>query len=249
MAFEMVPVPPRTPRRRHGGLEHIGLEPLVEEAGRAHRHQLQLVVLVLPGELPEAAQQEQQLLQAPRVERHRIGRRQAENRPYEAPHLHHRPAVFVVGFGVQARVARDLAVGLGVIVGPPEVVALRHRRERAVERQDLEPVAREIELADDLRPEQRDDVRAHREVKALEHFLGDGRAADDVAAFEHQDPAAGAGEVGGCGEAVVPRADDGDVVLHAECIVTSWLRASGFRKYAGELGVRRSSVAPLAVKS
>ena len=39
-----------------------------------------------------------------------------------------------------------------MIVHAPQVVAVRHRREGAVERQDLQAVSRQIELADDFRP-------------------------------------------------------------------------------------------------
>ena len=48
-------------RGRHGGLEHVGLEPLVEKVDRAHGHQLHLVVLVLAAEVLEAAAEEEQL--------------------------------------------------------------------------------------------------------------------------------------------------------------------------------------------
>ena len=89
-----------------------------------------------------------------------------EDRLHEAPHLDHRLAVFLVGLGVELRMARDFAPRLRVIVHAPEVVAARHRRERAVERQDLEAVPRQVELADDLRPQQRHDVGADRELEA-----------------------------------------------------------------------------------
>ena len=87
-----------------------------------------------------------------------------EDRLDEPRHLDHRLAVLVVGLGVEPRVARDLALCLRVIVDAPQVIAVRHRREGAVERQDLEAVARQIEIADDLRPQQRHDVRADREA-------------------------------------------------------------------------------------
>ena len=59
---------------------------------------------------------------------------------------------FIVSLGVAHGVARDL-----VMIGPlREVVArsvtLGERRKRALERQDVQPVARELELPDDLRP-------------------------------------------------------------------------------------------------
>ena len=73
---------------------------------------------------------------------------------------------------------------------------------------------RQVELADDLRPQQRHDVRADREVEAGKHFFGDGGAAEHVPPLEHEHLAAGAREVGGRGQAVVAAADDDRVVAH-----------------------------------
>ncbi len=156
---------------------------------------------------------EQQVHQAAGIERRRIGRRHVEDRLDEAAHVDHRLAVFVVGLGVDLRVARDLAAGLGVVVDAPQVVAVRHRREGAVERQDLEAVPRQVELADDLRPQQRHDVRADRELEAGKDLFGHGGAAEDVPALEHQHLAARAREIGGVHQAVVPAADDDHVVV------------------------------------
>ena len=166
---------------------------------------------------------DEQIHQPARIERGRIGRRHVEDRLDEPAHLDHRLAVLVVGLGVDLRVPRDLAPGLGVIVDAPQVVAVRHRRERAVERQDLEAVPRQVELADDLGPQQRDDVRADRELEAREDLFGDRRAADHVPPLEHQHLAPGPRQVGGVDEPVVAAADDDDVVgrhgrmLNAEC--------------------------------
>ena len=120
-----------------------------------------------------------------------------EDRLDEPRHLDHRLAVLVVGLGVDARVPRDLAARLRVVVDAPQVVAVRHRRERAVERQDLEAVPRQVELADDLGPQQRDDVGADGELEAGEDLLGDRRAAEHVAALEHEHLPPGARQVGG----------------------------------------------------
>ena len=87
-------------------------------------------------------------------------RRHAQDPFHEPAHLDHRAAVLVVALGVPARVPGDLAVRRRVVVRPPERVAVRHRRESAVERQDLESVPRQFELANDLGPEQRHDVGA-----------------------------------------------------------------------------------------
>ena len=60
----------------------------------------------------------------------------------------------------------DFPAGLRVIVHAPEVVAVRHRRERAVERQDLQAVPWQIELANDLGPQQRHHIGADRVLEA-----------------------------------------------------------------------------------
>ena len=214
---------PDDARRRHRGLEHVGLEPLIEKVHGAHRHELDLVVLIAARQTTKALQQEEQLLESSRIERGRIRRQHAEDRSNEATHLDHRLPVFVVGLGVETRVPRDLATRLRVVVHAPQVVTVRHRRERAVEREDLEPVRRQIELANDLGTKQRDDVRADGEVKALEDLLSDRGAAEDVAAFEDQHLASGSGQVGGGGQAVVPAADDDGVVSHPAAILGQML--------------------------
>jgi len=60
----------------------------------------------------EAASDEEELHQFARVERVGVGRHHAENRLHEAAHGLHSFAEFVVGFGVDAGVAGDLAVSL-----------------------------------------------------------------------------------------------------------------------------------------
>ena len=70
----------------------------------------------------------------------------------------------------------------------------------------------ELELADDLGAEQRDHVGELAEAEPREDLLGDRRAAQHVPAFEHQDLAAGPGQVRGGREAVVPAPDDDRVV-------------------------------------
>ena len=73
-------------------------------------------------------------------------------------------------------------------------------------------MARQVELADDLRPQQRHDVRADRELEAGEDLLGDRGAAEHVPALEHEHLAARARQVGGAGQPVVAAADDDRVV-------------------------------------
>src|SRR6185437_24370 len=107
------------------------------------------------------------------MERSGIRRHHAEKRLDEAAHLQHLLAEFVVGFGVTAGMADEFAAGLRVIVYAPEMVAVGHRSERAVEREDFEAVAREIEVANDFGAQKRDDVRANGEFEAGDDFFGD----------------------------------------------------------------------------
>ena len=74
------------------------------------------------------------------------------------------------------------------------------------------PCFGELELADDLGPQQAHDVARDAEPEAREDLLGDRGAAEDVALLEDERAQAGPGEVGGADEAVVAAADDHRVV-------------------------------------
>ena len=124
-----------------------------------------------------------------------------------------------VGVGVARRVAAQLAARL-VGIGPgAEVVAVVERRDGALERQDLEPVPRQVEVADDLGPQQAHDVGEHRELEAREDLLGHRGAADQRAPLEHQRLAARARQVGRGDQAVVAAADDDRVVAARSCLL------------------------------
>jgi hypothetical protein len=68
-------------------------------------------------------------------------------------HLDHGFAILVVCFSVESRMARDLAPRASVIVYAPQIVAVGHGREGAVEWKYFQPVPRQIEFANDFRPE------------------------------------------------------------------------------------------------
>jgi hypothetical protein len=74
----------------------------------------------------------------------------------------------------------------------------------------------EVQFADDLRAEQRHDVRADRDLVAGEDLLGHRGAAQDVAPLENEDAASCARQIGRVDEPVVPAADYDRVVLHYE---------------------------------
>jgi hypothetical protein len=98
-----------------------------------------------------------------------------------------------------------------VVVHPPEVVVVEGR-DRPVQGQDLEAVLRELELADDLRTEQRDDVREDAEAVPGHDLLGDRGTTQHVPALEDDDLLAGLRQVRRRYEAVVASADHDRVV-------------------------------------
>ena len=200
-------------RGRHRRLEHIGLKPLIEKVGGAHGHELDLVVLVAARHALETASDEEQLHQFSGIERHRVGRDHAEDGLHEAAHCLHGLAKFVVGFGVNAGVAGNFAMRLAVIVHAPQIVAAGHGSEGAVERQNLEAVAGKFEVANDFGPQQRDYVRANGKLEPGKNFVGASRAAEDVAAFEHQHFLSRFRQIGGVDEAVVASSNHDHVVL------------------------------------
>src|SRR5580700_513498 len=108
---------------------------------------------------------------------------------------------------------RDLAMRFAMVVHPPQVVAVRHRRERAVERQDFKSMSRKIQVANDLRSQQGDYVRAHRELEAGKNFFGTGRSAEHITAFEDENLLARASQIGGIDQTVVAAANHNHIVF------------------------------------
>ena len=69
----------------------------------------------------------------------RLDREQIAHRERQVVHVQ---AEALVALGVDRGVALELEPGVGGVVPAHQVVAVAHRRERAVERQQLEAVAR-----------------------------------------------------------------------------------------------------------
>jgi hypothetical protein len=84
----------------------------------------------------------------------------------------------------------------------------------AVARNDLETVVEQTELAGYFGGKGVQLVGPGREAKAGPEFLGQGGAAQEIAALKHAYGQAGAGEIGGCDEAIVASSDDGDIEFH-----------------------------------
>ena len=78
---------------------------------------------------------------------------------------------------------------------------------------------RKLEVADDLRPQQRHDVAEHGEPEAREQLLGHGGAAQDVALLEDERLHAGPREVRRAHEPVVATTDDDRVVALAHVLL------------------------------
>ena len=72
-------------------------------------------------------------------------------------------------------------------------------------------MARQAQLPDDFRAQQRDGVGADGILEAREDLFGHGGPAEHVAALDDRDRQPGLGQVGGTDEAVVATADDDDV--------------------------------------
>ena len=70
----------------------------------------------------------------------------------------------------------------------------------------------QLEVADDLGPQQADDVREDRESEAREELLGHGRATEHRALLEDEGLQTGPRQIGRADEAVVSATDDDRVV-------------------------------------
>ena len=121
---------------------------------------------------------------------------------------------FEVGVGIRAGDAGYFLGDLGVLVPDSHgssvgegVDALR------VDWEDFEAVGFEVEVLHNLALEEEGGVGVAGKAVAGEYLVGEGCAAEDVAAFQGEDSEAGLGQVGGGGEPVVARADDDYVIV------------------------------------
>ncbi len=185
-----------------------------------HRHQLDEHGLLALRQLREAPRKARQGHQRPRVVVGGVRGHDAQDRLDEPGHLHHELAVFLVGLGVGLGPAAQLADRAAVVVDAPQVVATARlgslaraqRREGAVQRQDVQAVLGQVEIADDLGSQQADHVAGDREAEARHDLLGDGGATQHVPALEHQGLHPGPRQVRGGDEPVVASTDDHRVV-------------------------------------
>ena len=200
-------------RRREVALEDVALEVVVEEVGGAAGEQPDQVVHDLRLDAAQVRGQLGQVVEVLGRLAEDVRRRLVEQRLDHLADPLHVVLVAVHRVGVVRRVPHDLLDVLVAVLAEQQVVAVLHRRERRRHQDRHEAVLDELELLDDVGPQQAQRVRERREVEARDELLGDRRAADEVAPLEDQRLQAGLGEVGAVDQAVVAAADDDRVVV------------------------------------
>ena len=104
---------------------------------------------------------------------------------------------------------------LAMIIYAPQIITARHGRERAIKRKNFQTMARKIEVANDLRPQQRNHVRANGKLESRQNFLGDRRTTEHMPALEHEHFLPCARKIRGMREPVVPSADHDCIVRNS----------------------------------
>src|SRR3989454_723063 len=114
--------------------------------------------------------------------------------------------------GVFLREAREfLVVPCGVVPQEDRITVRKREEELRVEGMDLVAEAREVEVPDDLRPQQARGIREPRELDSGEDLLRNAGPSHDRSPFENEDFQAGLRQVRRGDEAVVAPADDDGV--------------------------------------
>ena len=199
-----------------GAFERVRLEPLFEQVRRRLRDQLGNGVQFLFGQSRRVMTELEQPHQVTRMQRRGVGRHQADERLDGFGGARHDAGILVVGFGVFGRVTVQLAARQIVVVPQAEIIAVIHWREGGWQRQDLQPVFWQFQLADNLRPQQADHVRELGELETGEDLLGHRRAADDLASLQNDNFLARARQVSGSDQSIVAAADH-DCIIFIGC--------------------------------
>ena len=222
-------------------LDDLAFEVLVQHVGAAHRPEAQRVVHARLAELAEVLARGTAAPDVTRLERGRVRRLAQQQRLDEAAVPQHVAHVAVVGLGIAARMARDLAAQGVVVVVERQVLAVAHHGAAALVGDDLQPVTRQFEAADDLGAQQAAHVRAVRVREVLVQAAADGRAADVGIALEHQHLEAGARQVARRHQPVVAGAHhDGVVLLAAHGSLSPRSSQAGTRRVLGSASRVRS---------
>ena len=200
-------------RHRQQPAQRIALEVPVEQVGDAPRQQPGQINGAPGIDLAQMPQQQplpQQVLRPPRAEPRRD---LAEHGREHTGHPGHVLLVPLIVCRVPLRELRDLREPLGRLVRQRQVPAVSPRREIRPLRIDVIPVPNQVQLAHQIRGQQRHHVRQrrHRVVRS-ERMLADRGPAHNLPPLAHQRAESGSGQVSRRHEAVVPPADDHDVI-------------------------------------
>ena len=199
-------------RRGEVALQQLGIEVVVEEVGGAAGQEPDRVVQHALVELAEARPDPGEGEELLGVVAEDVGRDHVEQRLDGLADHVDVVAVLVVRVGVVLGVPRDLLEVLVVVLREQQVLAVLPGRQQRRHQQRHEAVLGELQVVDDVRPQQGQRIREGREPEARAQLLGDGRAADEVPAFDDQGLEAGLREVRAVDQAVVAATDDDRVV-------------------------------------
>ena len=146
------------------------------------------------------------------VERGRLGK---DQRADHICHLVPERVPPVVGAGVVLAYARDLLARARCVAPHEEVPSVGEWNEHArLFRVEREPILRQLQCVEDLRPEQAERIRGGRDAEPGRDLLGDARAPDKVARLQRNDPRAFLRERARGDQAVVTGADHDRVEVH-----------------------------------
>ena len=199
--------------RRFGALERIELKPFVQQVSRRLRDQFRDAVEFLLAQAFGISAELEQAHQIARRHRRRVRRHQTDHRLDGFGRARHDAAVFLGSLRVARRMAINLAPGLIMIAPLREIVAVVHRRHGTGQRQDFEPMARQLEVTDDFRAQQADDVGKFGEAITGKDFLSDSGPSNNLTTFQHHNLLARTRKIGSSDQTVMTRADDDGVVL------------------------------------
>ncbi len=213
---------------RERGLERLGLEPAVQDRPRRTHQQLQRrrQILSEPAQGAAQAQRPPQIGEtvAPGVaadpgrQGQQIRRQRLQDRLQRLGNARQPGLVARIGLGIARRKPPDLLAVEGGVGSQHQIMAgtaPRQRRERrGVARQDRVPVPAQVEVALDLRQQQRDQIRGGRRTVSGRDLVGHGRTPDLLAALQHQHPPPGLRQIGRADQAVVSTPHHDAVVRH-----------------------------------
>ena len=198
----------------HQALQHIGLEPVVEQFARALAEQIEQVGLALQPHLAHLIGKAERGHEIPRLGRNVVWRLEQD----AAQHLDDLVQPCVEGFQL-VRVARrefgDLAMRAGLVLVEYQIGFIVDRAEIGQRpNDDPQPMPGQLHVRDDFGVEQADRIAGGRVTEARMEFLGDRRAADEAPPLQHAHLVTGLGQIESAGQPVMAASDDQHIICH-----------------------------------